>query len=201
MKKIPIYLIILILFGLFNYLFLTYLKKDILRKNDLANFSILNKSGHLENAFLVHCKLETYRIDNDLILIDSLGQITKMDSLMPMKKKLCFKFSKYACNDCVLASINYLKKFNYLFLKSNVLIITDSFDKEELDFERKQLNLPCNFFYHKKPMFRENILDNSTVFFIIDGYKLENAFAVNPSTVKYLNIYFKSLFDQFNIKP
>jgi|GEM_PF-4557419 len=190
--------IILVLLVFFNYKYLESYKEDIYRQNDLNNFSTKNQIKHLETALMVHYALENNRIKDEFFLCDTLGKINKIDNLNS-KRKFCLKFSKYVCPDCLTASINFLKKFDHKFLESDVFVITDAYDQEELKFRRKELSLPSIFFYHKMPMFENEILCNSTLFFILDGRDLINTFEVNPATVKYLDLYFKSLTKQFKL--
>lgn len=198
-KSIYLFLLLLGIFLALDYACLKRYKRNVLRGKDFENYSMENKMEQLGNSLMIHYKLESATIDYGLILYDTLGLMRNLDSLLIGQKKLCFKFSQYSCEDCILASIKFLANFNYQFLKSNVLIITDYFNPQGLNFKRKELNLPSACYYQKKSMFNDSVLDNSILFFTLDSTKLSNAFVINPATTKYFNLYLISLKEHFNL--
>lgn len=192
-KEYVLWLILLVILTALNCSLFIFLKRNIIQKHDVQLFSLNRNIQQLEDALTIHFKINTFKTDFTIVLADSSRRRTRIDSLFLDGKKLCFKFSQHACEDCLSASLRFLKQFNYMFLKTNVIVITDFIDKEGLAEKKREMNIPSPFYVLEQPLFEDPIFENSTLFFVVDSDKILAPFVISAPTIKLFKDYYNYL--------
>ena len=77
-------------------------------------------------------EFQSMKIDRDLILYNTDGQIQELGKLVCQGPKLIFKYSKLNCDVCVDEQIILLKEFTEIIGSENVIIISDYDNPREL---------------------------------------------------------------------
>lgn len=98
---------------------------------DSLRHHILRFDNLLSN-YLIMTEFQSMKIDRDLILYNTDGQIQELGKLVCQGPKLIFKYSKLNCDVCVDEQIILLKEFTEIIGSENVIIISDYDNPREL---------------------------------------------------------------------
>lgn len=188
--KYKIVIVIVVLVIIFTNIFVWMsINNKVLIKSNTEHYRNLTAISQIEEAIQLSIKLDSYKIDDSYPVYDTLGNMHLISEICD-NNVICLKFSKYACEDCISHTFNYLKN---QFVKNEIIVITDCFDYLELNRKRKELDYSAAYYYTKIPLFQPENIDHGTLLFLLKNNIISKPLLINPKTIEFIDMYFNLL--------
>ncbi|HTO16601.1 MAG TPA: hypothetical protein VLZ83_12580 [Edaphocola sp.] len=142
---------------------------------------------------------EGVAINEKLILENEDSEMISLKEILEYDKKLIFRFSDMACNECIDAQMNMLKNHSASFNENDIILIASG-NKRNLLIKKNEFQLPFMiYFIEYEGLHFELERMNTPYYFVIDRNIIADLVFVPAKEIPLPTInYFNMLKDRFD---